>query len=58
MKLNLSISFEVEETDPQVEAVLDEIIAEEARGFAETVRQRLAAEGVSDIQMTVSEHPG
>jgi hypothetical protein len=44
MELSLSIDYEVTDADSDVQAVLEEIIADEARGFAETIRQRLAAE--------------
>jgi hypothetical protein len=49
------MDYEVEDTTPEVEAVLEEIVAEEARGFAETLRQRLAAEGVEDIEMNLKQ---
>jgi hypothetical protein len=58
VRLSLSIDYDVADADPEVEAVLEEIVAEEARGFGETVRRRLAAEGVRDIEMTVTERPG
>ena len=51
MELKLSIDFDVTDADPDVEALLEKIIAEEARGFSETVRRRLEAEGVTDISM-------
>ncbi len=55
MKLALTIEYDVDADNPQVEALLDEVIAEEARGFVELVRRRLADEGVRDIEMTVRE---
>jgi hypothetical protein len=55
MKLDLSVSYDVDDPDPQAQAVLEEIVAEEARGLAERVRQRLAEAGVRDIAMTVAE---
>lgn len=55
MKLELAIQYDVEAADPDVEALLDEILAEEARGFAEDVRRRLASAGVRDIEMSVAE---
>lgn len=58
MRLSLSIDDDVEDADPEIEAVLEEIVAEEARGFAGSVRRRLGAEGVRDIEMTVTERPG
>ena len=55
MNLNMTIDYEVTDTTPQLEKALEEIVAEEARGFAETLRRRLAAEGVSDLTMNLTE---
>ena len=55
MKLALTLEYEVTDTTAEVEELLDEIVADEARGFADGLRARLAAEGVRDIQMSVSE---
>lgn len=57
MRLNLTIDYDVEDVNPEVEAALEEIVAEEARGFAETIRRRLAAEGITDIAMNLTERP-
>jgi len=57
MKLTMSIDYDVEDADPEVEALLEEIVSQEARGFAETVRQRLSAEGVTDISTNLTETP-
>jgi hypothetical protein len=57
MELNLSIDYEVKDSNPEVEAALEDIIAEEARSFAETIRRRLATEGVADINMNLTENP-
>jgi hypothetical protein len=57
MRLNMSIDFVVEDADPEVESQIEQVVAEEARGFAETVRRRLAAEGVADISMNLRESP-
>ncbi len=55
MHLNMTIDYEVTDTTPEVEAALEEIVAEETRAFAETVRRRLAAEGVENISMNLNE---
>jgi hypothetical protein len=55
MKLSMNISYDVDDADQEVEDLLTEIVAEEARAFAEAVRCRLAAEGVRDIQMNMKE---
>jgi hypothetical protein len=55
VNLNLTIDYEVTDTTPELEEALEEIVAEEARGFAETLRRRLAAEGVSDLTMNLKE---
>jgi hypothetical protein len=55
VELDLSISYDVKDADPRIEKILEEIVGEEARGFAETIRQRLAAEGVQDITMNLTE---
>jgi hypothetical protein len=53
--VNLTIHYEVTDTGPELEEALEEIVAEEARGFAESLRRRLAAEGVSDLTMNLKE---
>jgi hypothetical protein len=55
MKLTMGIDWDVEETSPEVKAMLEEVIGEETRGFAETIRRRLAAEGITDMTMTLRE---
>jgi hypothetical protein len=55
MKLDMTINYHVEDTDPEVEEILEEAVAEEARGFVEAVRRRLTAAGVTDISMNLSE---
>lgn len=55
MKLDLTINHDVTAAEPEADAILDEIIAEEARGYVEIVRRRLEEAGVTDINMTVSE---
>lgn len=55
MHLSMNINYDVQDANKEVEAILEEIIGEEARSFAETVRQRLAAEGVKDIHMSTQE---
>jgi len=58
VRIELTINYDVTETEPEAEAILDEIVAEEARGFVEVIRRRLAEAGVTDISMTVSETSG
>jgi hypothetical protein len=55
MNLNLTIDYEVTETTRELEEALEDIVAEEARGFAETLRRRLAAEGVTNLTMNLKE---
>ena len=55
MRLEMNISYDLKDADQEVEELLSDIVAEEAHGFAETIRGRLAAEGVRDIQMSVSD---
>ena len=55
MKLTMSINYEVQDTDAEAEAILEEIVADEARVFVETVRRRLAEAGVTDLTMDMSE---
>lgn len=57
MELNMTIDYDVKDTTPEVEAALEEIVAEETRSFVETIRRRLAAEGVTDISMNMRETP-
>jgi hypothetical protein len=57
MKLNMSIDYDVEETSPEVKTALEEIIGEEARAFVEAIRRRLAAEGVTDINLNLADSP-
>ncbi len=53
MKISLTIECDVEDAEPGKEEVAHEIVAEEARGLAEALRQRLAVQGMTDIQMSV-----
>jgi hypothetical protein len=53
MKLDLSISYEVEDADAEATAILEGIMDEEARQFAHTVRARLESEGVRVHNMRV-----
>jgi hypothetical protein len=55
VRLNLTIDFDVTETTPEAEEILDQIVAEEARTFIEVVRRRLEDAGVTDINMNMSE---
>jgi hypothetical protein len=55
MKLKMNIGYEVDDTSPEVEHLVSEIVADEARGFASTIHRRLAAEGVKDISMSMEE---
>jgi hypothetical protein len=55
MKLNMAIDWDVEDVDADVKDALEEVIAEEARAFGETIRRRLAAEGITDITMNLRE---
>jgi hypothetical protein len=47
----MTIDYEVDETTPEVEAHLDEVIAEEARKFTAAITDRLEAEGIEDVQI-------
>jgi len=47
----MTIDYEVDETTPEVEAYLDEVIAEEARKFTASLSDRLEAEGIEDVQI-------
>ncbi len=55
MELSMSIDWDVQDADSEVKSALEEIIGEEARAFTETIRQRLAAEGIRDISMKLTE---
>ena len=55
MKIDLTITYDVTAADPEADAILDEIIAEEARDFVEVIQRRLEEAGVTEITMTVSE---
>ena len=55
MRLELTISYDVSETEPDAEEIVSEIVAEEAHGFAGNVRERLASAGVRDLTMSVNE---
>jgi shikimate kinase len=55
VKINLTIESEVDDADAEKAEIAQEIIMEEARGLVETVRQRLAAHGMTDIEMNVKE---
>jgi hypothetical protein len=55
MRLSLTIEYDVEDSDPEKKEIVEEIVGEEARGFAEAVRQRLAAQGVTDLSMSLNE---
>lgn len=55
MNLKMTIDWDLTDADPGVEEQLEEIVAEEARGFIENIRQRLAAAGVTDINMKLTE---
>jgi hypothetical protein len=46
MKLDLKISYEVEDADSEATAILEGIVDDEARQFAHTVGARLESEGV------------
>lgn len=58
MKLALTIDYEVDDSDPETEALLEEAVGEEARVFVENVRRRLAAEGVENISIELNESGG
>ncbi len=58
MKMAMTIDYEVTDTDAETEALLEEVIAEEARGFVDTVRARLASEGVEELSVSVRETTG
>jgi hypothetical protein len=58
MNLNMTINWEVQDADAEVESALEEVIAEEARSFTEAIRRRLAAEGITDISMNLTESSG
>jgi hypothetical protein len=53
MRLELSISYEVEEENAEAKSILEDIINEEAQDFANTVRARLVSEGVEIHDMSV-----
>ena len=55
MKLSMNISYEVDDVDDRVRDILEDIVNEEAHGFAITVRRRLEAEGVKDVTVTTRE---
>lgn len=55
MRLTMSITYDVSETTPEAEAILETIVGEESRAFAETVRRRLADAGVTDLRMSMAE---
>jgi hypothetical protein len=55
VQLNLIIDWDLTDADKEVEAALEEIVAEEARTFTENIRRRLAQAGVTDIEMNLRE---
>lgn len=55
MELAMTIEYEVTGASPEVEASLEEVVADEARAFSQAVRDRLAAEGVDNVTMRVRE---
>jgi hypothetical protein len=55
MELNMGISIDAKDADPAIAKRIDEIVAEEAPTFVETIRRRLAAEGVTDLKMNAAE---
>ena len=57
MKLDMTIKYNVEAADHDVEALLEDVIDDEARAFVESLRRRLAIAGVRDIQVSVAEGP-
>ena len=55
MELLTSIDYEVTERTPEVEELIEELVADEARTFVANLQRRLVHAGLEDVQVSVRE---